>query len=184
MILFFQKSIVYSGKKQFGEADFGEEVQSSEDAFRVDYIFLVVVEMAITSVKNWFDQMKIFESVFGFLFGSIKLKALDESELQEHCTHFHKTFSHGSSSDVDCNDLYSELTLPDLPMGPSKVFEFVENVGFYPNVSIAYRILLTTPMTVASAERNFSKLKLLKNYLRSSMSQEMSNGLDIFLYRK
>ena len=140
--------------------------------------------MAITSVKNWFDQMKIFESVFGFLFGSIKLKALDESELQEHCTHFHKTFSHGSSSDVDCNDLYSELTLPDLPMGPSKVFEFVENVGFYPNVSIAYRILLTTPMTVASAERSFSKLKLLKNYLRSSMSQEMSNGLDIFLYRK
>jgi len=38
LILFFQ-SIVYLGKKQFGEADFGEEVQSSEDAFRVDYIF-------------------------------------------------------------------------------------------------------------------------------------------------
>jgi hypothetical protein len=33
------------------------------------------------------------------------------------------------------------------------------------------------PMTVASAERSFSKLKLLKNYLRSTMSQEMLNGL-------
>ncbi|XP_010436243.1 PREDICTED: zinc finger MYM-type protein 1-like [Camelina sativa] len=139
-------------KKQFGETDCGEEVQSSEDAFRVEY-FLVVVDMAITSVKNRFDQMNHFKSVFGFLFDSMKLKALDESELHEHCTHFHKTFSHGSSLDVDCNDLYSELrmlqmTLPDVPMEPSKVLEFVENVDCYPNVSIAYQILLTTPVTV------------------------------------
>jgi hypothetical protein len=28
------------------------------------------------------------------------------------------------------------------------------------------------PVTVASAERSFSKLKLVKNYLRSHMSQE------------
>jgi hypothetical protein len=33
------------------------------------------------------------------------------------------------------------------------------------------------PMTVASAERSFLKLKLLKNYLRSTMSQERLNGL-------
>jgi hypothetical protein len=32
-------------------------------------------------------------------------------------------------------------------------------------------------VTVASAERSFSKLKLLKNYLRSVMSQERLNGL-------
>jgi len=33
------------------------------------------------------------------------------------------------------------------------------------------RILLTIPATVASAERFFSKLKLVKKYLRSNMSQ-------------
>ena len=42
---------------------------------------------------------------------------------------------------------------------------------------IAYRILLTIPVSVATAERSFSKLKLIKNYLRSTMSQEMLNEL-------
>jgi hypothetical protein len=49
----------------------------------------------------------------------------------------------------------------------------------FPNASIAYRILLTIAVTVASAEISFSKLKLLKSYLRSTMSQEILNGLAI-----
>ena len=44
-----------------------------------------------------------------------------------------------------------------------------------PNVSIAYRILLN--VTVASVERNFSKLKLLRNCLRTTMLQKRLNGL-------
>jgi hypothetical protein len=47
----------------------------------------------------------------------------------------------------------------------------------YPNISIAYHILFNVLVTVASAERSFSKLKLLKNYLRSTMSQQWLNGL-------
>ncbi|KAL9294265.1 putative HAT dimerization domain-containing protein [Arabidopsis thaliana] len=69
------------------------------------------------------------------------------------------------------------MTLSQVSMTPSEVPEFVENVGYYPNVSIAYRILLTTSVTVASAERSFSKLKLLKNYMRSYMSQQRLNSL-------
>ena len=46
----------------------------------------------------------------------------------------------------------------------------LENI--LPNISVALRIFLTVPVTVASAERSFSKLKLVKNYLRSTMSQD------------
>lgn len=40
-------------------------------------------------------------------------------------------------------------------------------------------IFLTIPVTVAFAERSFSKLKLIKNYLRNSISQERLSGISI-----
>ena len=50
----------------------------------------------------------------------------------------------------------------------------------YPGESIiaACLIFLTLPMTIATAERSFSKLKLIKTYLRSSMSQYRLSSLD------
>ena len=48
-----------------------------------------------------------------------------------------------------------------------------------PAVSTAFKIFLTLPVTVASAERSFSKLKLIKNYLRSTMAQDRLSGLSI-----
>jgi len=62
-------------------------------------------------------------------------------------------------------------------MSAPDILQFVTTVDCYPNVSIAYRILLTVPVTVASAERSFSKLKLLRNCLRTTMLQERLNGL-------
>ena len=44
--------------------------------------------------------------------------------------------------------------------------------------------LLTIPVTVASAERSFSKLKLIKSYLRSTMSQDRLSGLAILPIEK
>lgn len=57
--------------------------------------------MAIVSLKNRFEQLKNFESIFGFLNDSKKLKALSESELKESCIKFATTFSKDNVSDVD-----------------------------------------------------------------------------------
>jgi hypothetical protein len=48
----------------------------------------------------------------------------------------------------------------------------------------AYRILLTIPVTVASTEIRSSKLKLIKFYLRSTMSQKRLNELAILSIEK
>jgi len=51
----------------------------------------------------------------------------------------------------------------------------VENYALssgFTDVVTAFLLCLTVRVTVASAERSFSKLKLIKNYLRSTMGQE------------
>ena len=168
-------------KKQFDETDYNEAILQAEKDFEVNY-FLVMVDNAISSLKSRFEELQSFKGIFGFIMSSENLKSLDSDGLKECCTKFSETFSLDGSSDVEINDLISELTvmqstLPDRSMSAMEIFEFVQEADCYPNISIAYRILFTVPVTVASAERSFSKLKLLKNYLRSIMSQERLNGL-------
>ena len=112
------------------------------------------------------------------------MKSLDDNDLRKHCTTFVEVFSHDNSSDVDLDIFFSELkvlkvTLPDGFMSAPEILQFVTTIDYYPNVSIAFQIFLTVPVTVASAEKSFSKLKLLRNCLRTTMLQERLNGLSM-----
>ena len=63
-------------------------------------------------------------------------------------------------------------------------FLIVENASLattYPDVCMAYMMYKAVPPTVAKTERSFSKLKLIKSFLRSSMSQERLSGLPLLL---
>ena len=91
-------------EKQFNKNDHDKEIQSTDESLRVNY-FLIVVDMTIASLKYRFEQLKIFENIFGFLFDSKRLKSLDENELRESCTKFKTIFSHNNLFDVDCNTL-------------------------------------------------------------------------------
>lgn len=86
------------------------------------------------------------------------------------------------SSPILSYELFLELKLlrellPKEKMGPLAALNFLKVRGCFPNAVIAYRIPLSIHVTVASAECSFSKLKLLKSYLRSTMSQGKLIGL-------
>ena len=49
--------------------------------------------------------------------------------------------------------------------------------------SIIVKVLLTTPITIASAETSFSNLKFIKNVLCSTMSNEWLSALGIISLR-
>ena len=89
------------------------------------------------------------------------------------------------SSDINAEDLFTELrvlcvTVPKEAKTALETLRYLKKrKGTFPNSEIALRILLTIPVTVASGERSFSKLKLIKNYLRTTMSQERLCGLAI-----
>ena len=54
-----------------------------------------------------------------------------------------------------------------------------ESSSSFPDIITACFLYLTLPVTVASAERSFSKLKLIKTFLRSTMSQVRPSSLAI-----
>ena len=47
----------------------------------------------------------------------------------------------------------------------------------FPNIHTILKVLLTMPVSTASAERSFSSLRRLKTYLRSNMSEACLSGL-------
>ena len=77
----------------------------------------------------------------------------------------------------------SQIRLLNTPSPePTKLLQYIIKHGLegcFANLSIVIRILLTLPASVASAERSFSKLKLIKNYLRTTMSQDRLSDLGI-----
>ncbi|XP_065665568.1 uncharacterized protein LOC136086994 [Hydra vulgaris] len=83
-------------------------------------------------------------------------------------------------SEIESFKFQASVLIPDL--NPLKILQFMHTYSLteaYPYIEITLRIFLTLPVTVASCECSFSKLKLLKNYLRSSMGQERLTNLAI-----
>lgn len=116
------------------------------------------------------------------MFNSEKLRSLDDMTLKSGCKSFENSLKKDEHSDIDGNDLYVELKLLvhlllKVKMTSIDILKFLKQVDCFPNTSIAYRIMLIIPITVASAEWSFSKLKILKAYLWSTMTQEWLNGL-------
>ncbi|KAM7522439.1 hypothetical protein LguiA_012341 [Lonicera macranthoides] len=185
----FRETRTRTKKKFCDENTRDEQIESVENAFRVTY-FLLVVDNAISSLNSRFEQFQIYEETFGFLFNLSKLKTLSDEELMRSCDTFGKFLKHGDDGDIDAVELFSELQLlrKSLPEGTTKAIEvlgYIKDMHIcFPHAWVAYRVLLTIPVTVATAERSFSKLKLIKNYLRSTMSEDRLSGLAMLSIEK
>ena len=97
--------------------------------------------------------------------------------MKEKCLNLEKYLKHDNLLDLDGLDLFSELNILKEIIGlendkPIDILNYIKRINSFPNAYIAYRIMLTIPVSVASAERSFSKLKLIKSYLRLTMSQQ------------
>ena len=104
--------------------------------------------------------------------------------MQKYYLNFESFLKHDVYYDIDGLDLFSKLKvlkeiLQIKEYTPINILNYIKMLDSFPNTCIAYRILLIIPITIASAERSVSKLKLIKSYLRSTMSQKKLSRLAI-----
>jgi len=55
---------------------------------------------------------------------------------------------------------------------PNDILNYIKRIDSFPNAYIAYRIILTISLLVASVKRSLSKLKIINIYIRSIMSKK------------
>ena len=105
-----------------------------------------------------------------------------ESTLRAHCKEFELKMG-----DIHAEELEMELNRFVCVVEQDKDLRYAKDFidyiykhelnEIYPNMAIRLRVLLTTPVTVASAERSFSRMKIIKNVLRSTMNNDRLSAL-------
>ena len=104
----FQEKRVICRKRHFDENVDHEITQSVEKSFRIDY-FLFIVDQGISLIEQRFEQLHIYEKLFGFLFIFEKLKSFDDDSLKDKCLRLESALTYKNSIDIDGLDLFSEL---------------------------------------------------------------------------
>ena len=133
-----------------------------------------------------------YKSSFLVNLDSIDVENMEDLKtLKGHCQNFANHFE----TDVNSSSLYKEivdcLTLfrSENRAFPKNAKDFLASLvelgwDVFPTLCIAYRLLLTIGYSIASCERSFSKLKQIKTYLRSSMSNQRLSSLSLISIEK
>ncbi|KAL4126320.1 hypothetical protein QTP88_010542 [Uroleucon formosanum] len=175
----FKKKRIRKTKKQFDYENSDEINDDPENNFRTFY-FNVIADGAISSFSQRFNQFQIYNNNFSFLYNIGKLSKVTNDDLMKNCLDLQNYLSDGDLYDIVASELYEELLVFRHTMKedstPIEALSFLKTMPgaftAFPNIVISLRILLTIPITSASAERSFSKLKIIKNYLRNTISQK------------
>ena len=169
-------------KRHFGYESAEEPIDDALKKLETTF-FNVVVDTALSSLNERFQNMADVNDKFGVL---LNFPNMSKEEQLQHCENLSAALTHDGEPDIDGRQLAVEMQnfpqLPSIKMSNMDLLTFLHDgrlTEIYTNMWVALRISATLPVTVAAAERSFSKLKLIKTYLRATMVQERLSGLAI-----
>ncbi|KAL4101050.1 hypothetical protein QTP88_021071 [Uroleucon formosanum] len=152
--------------------------------------FLSVVQLVsrYDQVLNQVLEMPKVNKIFDFLTPKV-LRSIDERTLLQKCDQFQSKYSDviGPNFSLQFLNVY-HLTFPELTE-MCNVYQLCKDIitkfGVMEcditEVFMAILLFYTIPVTSAGAERSFSKLKIIKNYLRNSTGQDRLKYLSLIV---
>ncbi|XP_031755183.1 uncharacterized protein LOC116409794 [Xenopus tropicalis] len=155
------------------------ELQDPENVFKVN-VFLVTLD---TIVSDLDQRFKSTEEVCCLFAPILKLRKIAEDDLETSTKLLISKYPQDLTDSLldelkHLRKVYSETFEGFL--GPLELLNSIYDLqleGIFGEVCVALRIFITLPLSVAEGERAFSKLSLIKNYLRSTMNEQRLNSL-------
>lgn len=126
-----------------------------------------------------------YKKVHQIFFVLINLRDLEAPDIRKHALYLCSTYPEDIENSIieECLHLREQLLLEqnkNITLNNMCVWLRKNDlVELYPNVDISLRIFKSMAATNCTAERSFSCLKRIKNYLRSKMSEDRLNALAI-----
>ncbi|XP_051168609.1 zinc finger MYM-type protein 1-like [Leptopilina boulardi] len=172
-------------KKHFEELCEDERLTDPEKLFKVS-IFYPMIDSICSQLKHRFEGMHLLLQTYKVVQPQFIVNA-SEQELTLEAEKFVQTIPEHISRSFPAQllSIKSAFSSEIKRMKTVKQladFLIIENSSLMSNFSDVYTaciMYLTIPVTVASAERSFSKLNLIRTYLRTSMGQERLSELAI-----
>lgn len=181
---FYVKRIRFASQ-YFDEIDGDRRLNITDENFMVK-IFLPVIDTVIFQLNSRFQGLQKVTENFDFLFPTVLTK-LDENEISKASMDFFHLYNDDISPDFTRKLLCLRGLLNTKIQTIKDLVLFIIKNDFcttYCDVLTACIIYISLPVTVAMAERSFSKLKLIKNYLRNSMGQNRLSNIAILNIEK
>lgn len=170
-------------RKHFDELASGESITDNRQRFKVD-TFYCALDIISNQFEERFSDFRATTKEF-LVLNPKHFFYINSVERVNNLAHFY-------SEDLVANDVADEYSSfigiykdlfagqGDAGLSTNEVLPFLianDMQRAFPNLCILYQIYLTIPVSTAQAERSFSRLKLIKNYLRSSMHEDRLSAL-------
>lgn len=139
-----------------------------------------IPEDSFIYLEKWIPNLKIddlkiefntFSKCFEELNKGLSVKKLHNKSLDD--DDYENASNSNSDTDTDEHTESLKITATDI----IKLLNSYNLTAAFPNLYLAYKYVCTIPATSTSSERSFSKLKLIKTRLRSTMNQNLLESL-------
>lgn len=178
-------------KLQADETRENEFEPNARDHFRIS-IFLVCIDALLSELRKRRSNYEDYSKKFSFLTAIFRKNSKPEIEMTlsemrkkavflKQCypedldENMDKELFHFMSHISEKKEEFEGISILDL----YQWFFDMKLQNVYPYVDVIFRLALCTPLTNCSAERSFSALKRIKNYLRALVSQDRLQHISI-----
>lgn len=178
-------------KKFFDEIIQDERISDTEIYFKTEIIY-GSLDIIIIQLSSRFSSLNNVNKLFSFLL-PVNLINFTDEELKSAAAELSQLYPDDFSL-FDLQDqiiVFKTLFKTSIPTFKTileiATFLIIHNSILainFSELSSAYLLFLILPVTTAAAKRSFSKLKVIKNYLRSIMEQSRLSEISIISIEK